>query len=467
MGSYLQIIEVSQKQAYVFGSRKLRDNLLRSEEIRYVTSVEYFQTFPGLFDVKKNLVNSGGGHTVLEFENLKCAKKFASALTEDVIRQFPEIELFVKTMAYDPGRSIKENMQELTKQLETKKARRRASFHLRSFGLLSECVSENASTLEVPEETAPEGWRLTTDGEELAGDDNFLAIVHIDGNGMGRRVDTVYNGYAEDWDLCKEALQQFSQEIDCHYKEAFQEMTSELGKRLKALGWNPSERKFPVRRVIGAGDDVCFITAGSLGLDCAASMLQHLQQKNNTIDEIGYYSACAGVVLVHKKYPFHAAYELSEELCSNAKRFGTEIDPDGRISAIDWHIEFGQLKDSLSTIRKEDYRTDDCALLNLRPYAVLPENSYKVPNERTFQFFRTILRELQTQERTLPRSKIKALRESMKQGEAETVLALRNLSMGKLLQLGKRPFWNDGKDKRCLFFDAIEIMDHAALWRIP
>ena len=33
----LMILEVSQKQAYIFASRRLRENAARSEDIRYVT----------------------------------------------------------------------------------------------------------------------------------------------------------------------------------------------------------------------------------------------------------------------------------------------------------------------------------------------------------------------------------------------------------------------------------------------
>ena len=44
-------------------------------------------------------------------------------------------------------------------------------------------------------------------------------------------------------------------------------------------------------------------------------------------------------------------YDMAEQLCSSAKRFGAGLDPECGISAIDWHIEFGQLKDSLAEIR--------------------------------------------------------------------------------------------------------------------
>ena len=43
MARQLMILEVSQKQAYIFASRKLRDNMLRSAQIAYVTSDAFFR----------------------------------------------------------------------------------------------------------------------------------------------------------------------------------------------------------------------------------------------------------------------------------------------------------------------------------------------------------------------------------------------------------------------------------------
>ena len=42
MDRYLDIVEVSQKQAYIFSSNHLKDNVLNSATIAYITSSEYF-----------------------------------------------------------------------------------------------------------------------------------------------------------------------------------------------------------------------------------------------------------------------------------------------------------------------------------------------------------------------------------------------------------------------------------------
>ncbi len=99
---YLMILEVSQKQAYIFSSTKLKDNIEHSNNICQVTDIQYFQTIAdraGIpFSEEDNLVYSGGGHTVLEFDSEKTARKFAYAVSRIVKQEFTEITLFIKVM---------------------------------------------------------------------------------------------------------------------------------------------------------------------------------------------------------------------------------------------------------------------------------------------------------------------------------------------------------------------------------
>lgn len=70
MSSVLSILEVSQKQAYIFAGNELKGNVDRSEEIAWVTSPAYFTgQVPDSGYQPENLVYAGGGHTVLEFSN--------------------------------------------------------------------------------------------------------------------------------------------------------------------------------------------------------------------------------------------------------------------------------------------------------------------------------------------------------------------------------------------------------------
>lgn len=493
MARVLMILEVSQKQAYIFGSRKLRDNIERSAEIRFVTSEKFFkQLCPECYS-KENMVYSGGGHTVLQFDTLEAAKHFSECLTLCVLRDFPSMELFVKLLAYDEAKTPGENLNALVAGLEAKKARRAASFRRRTYGVEHPRQDEpNRRSYQIPqlEVGVPKGWTLTSDGEELAGEDSFLAVIHLDGNAMGARVQAIYDACRDNWDECVKQLDAFSKDIDDDFAVAYDRMTEELVKALEASGYqvrldDEGKKILPVRKVVGAGDDVCFIAAGSLGLECAVSFLRHLSNIRHEGTEP--YAACAGVVLIHRKYPFRQAYDLSEALCSNAKKFGAKLAEDGSVSAIDWHIEFGQLKGSLSQIRA-DYQTEDGGRMELRPLVVLPGNATVVPQARSYQFFAALSETLAKNPEGIVRSKQKQMRNAFRMGELETQLALRQTETGGLLWMGietrfpdyirriqdgeklRAAFFTDNSDperpvRRCLYFDAIELTDHLTLWR--
>lgn len=487
----LMILEVSRKQDYIFSSKKLKENAARSGDISYVTSNEFFaRAASSVYNAAENMVYSGGGHTVLQFSDSRQATEFARRVTEAALREFDGLELFVKQLHYDPASTAGENLKRLSAALEEKKARRTASFRQMSFGL-EMLDSETFRPVRCGEEPErqyaairpPENWEYPAEFEKLAGPkDNFIAVVHIDGNAMGKRVNNIYDDQAQDWEACCKRLRRFSQGIQADFERAFQETVEQV------IRWQPEGMEsdvLPIRPVILAGDDVCFVTAGRIGLECARIFLEKLSGMKNQEDGADY-AACAGVALVHKKFPFHQAYDLAEELCSSAKRFGAGLDASGQISAMDWHIEFGQLKDSLADLR-EDYETEDGGQLELRPVTVVvPEGCATGAAVRSYDYFRSMVKAMKSEKGKTARGKIKQLRTAFKQGEVESLFFLRDKQIGGLLyhafesEQGKQAFrtayeiLRDGGEiaheafcevdgvRRCLFFDSIEMIDHCS-----
>ena len=484
MERFLTILEVSQKQAYIFASRKLKENAARSRDIAYITGSSFFaRTAADWYREEDNLVYAGGGHTVFQFETLEKAKNFAKAVTEAVLREYPSLELFVKTIKYDPARTPGDNLKELSKELERKKSRRASSFRTADLGL--EAAEEKDRPRNQTEDglRPPEGYRFPAKFEELTKAlpearrgraDNFIAVIHIDGNAMGTRVEAIYQSNTGDWESCRTALRSFSEGIQRNFEAAFQDTVAEVVRVFRP------EKNLPIRPVILAGDDVCFVTTGSIGLECARVFLEKLSRRANVQQPDQPYAACAGVALIHTKYPFYRAYELAEELCSSAKRYGASLDAAGRVSAMDWHIEFGQLKDSLFHLR-EDYQTEDGCRLELRPVTVLvPEDGQQAPPERTYSYFRTLCGMMKEEQGKIARSKIKELRTALKQGEVEGLFFLQEKKIGDLLYAPLKSAYSlkewpeelkqkgafhafsekSGEVRRCLFFDAIELLDH-------
>lgn len=453
---YLMILEVSQKQAYIFASRSLADNCVRSQQIADVTGMVFFlENAPDCFRAE-NMVYSGGGHTVLQFDTQEQGRAFAQKISTAVFRRFPGMELYIRMIPYDSTQSPSHNLLALSRALEAKKAFRKASFRSMSLGIEQRSGTSAASAPTEPFEVP--GWKWERNADKIAGDDNFLAVVHLDGNAMGKRVQGIYEACGDNWDATVRALQTFSSQIDIHYAEAFRQTVMHLA---AAIADDPrfADRILPVRKLIGAGDDVCFITRGYLGLDFAAEFMHNLSAFRNEADG-KKYSACAGVVLMHTSAPFRQAYDLSEALCSNAKQFAAAFG--GDLNALDYHIEYGQISDSLSAVRR-NYIADDGVSLTLRPLVL--EAAPGIPKERLYpELIHSV--ELLNQS-GIARSKIKGLRIPLHQGWPETKLAIRMGRSDKLLDTfgSKQGSEQDECTTRQRLFDAIELVDRAEFWR--
>ena len=481
MSRYLTILEVSQKQAYIFGSNKVADNIVNSAVIAKCLSPEFISESldKEVYIDEANMVYSGGGHTILEFDDPGKAKMCVSIISEKIFTDFEGLEIFAKTIEYNDSLSPKDNLKELTAQLEKKKALRSSAFHHGSFGIekidVNTLSPEKCGTCEAKKTVkseeyneaskifTPEGFSPAHEFGKLGMEENvsgFIAVVHIDGNGMGKRVDELYDCgcmKTDDWNDVKKKLRQFSEGIDKDFKDAYHEMADAVAQSIKngqlkdklKLEYEKEKQYFPVRRIITAGDDICFVSEGRIGLECARIFIEKLSVKKNEIDKKGY-SACAGVAIVHQKYPFYKAYELAEELCSYAKKGGAQISPtdDGRnVSSIDWHIEFGEIKDSMEEIRK-DYISYDGENMSGRPYLVTANEEIMkdVDDKQKYDTFKKNVLALSSKEKEIGSGKIKQLRGVIKKGKVETDNYMK--------------FYRIGDDiKENLTFDAIEMID--------
>ena len=132
----------------------------------------------------------------------------------------------------------------------------------------------------------------------------------------------------------KKALNSFSSDINNKYKNAFKKMCEVVEKNKDKLSqetriseeviFNGEKFKgiFPIRPIILAGDDITYICNGSIAIETARIMMEILEDERLNVEGIdfGNLSACAGVAIIKKGYPFKKGYELAEDLCSSAKK---------------------------------------------------------------------------------------------------------------------------------------------------
>lgn len=514
MKKLLLIMEVSQKQAYIFKNKELKKNIDASYTIDEITSSGYFKKyFLEYYNEEKNLVYSGGGHTILVFDNdveendntgkENQAVRFAKKLSKQIFCDYDGLEVFIKIMDYNENDDPSKNIQNLMKKLEEKKAVRRASFRQGTFGMeVSKGEAERVFDSEKKEKEAEQRkkdaenrrekrireekkkiqeeetthYELVTQLEKLGGnkdDNNFIAVVHIDGNLMGKKVqendkelrkilDRISDPEKK-LDMYREKKQEFSEKIDKLFKGAYSDMQDAVKKQIEngnlkdlSLEEVVNEEKqinFPVRRIITAGDDICFVSEGRIGIECAVEYMKALWKRSK-----GENSACAGVAIVHQSYPFYKAYEIAESLCSSAKKYNASLDKEGcaNACAIDWHIEYGEMYGGLDEIRKHYVDADGKSIL-ARPYFVCGKAEYEgKAGNRTYADFKQTMEEMEyalhnkcedEEDRMIARRKLKELRTYLKESEEAVDAYFKKSRLDQYLTKN---------DKN---FDVIEVMD--------
>ncbi|PJF37524.1 MAG: hypothetical protein CUN55_21625, partial [Phototrophicales bacterium] len=96
-------------------------------------------------------------------------------------------------------------------------------------------------------------------------------------------------------------------------------------------------------------------------LDLAVTFLSAFEKHSQKILPTPL-TACAGIAIVKAHYPFAQAYDLAEELTSNAKQARHSFDEEDAPSAIDWHVTAGGLYGDLEVIREREYQVAEGSL---------------------------------------------------------------------------------------------------------
>ena len=131
------------------------------------------------------------------------------------------------------------------------------------------------------------------DLKNLSNSKNKLAVIHIDGNGLGSIVKN----------LSSSKLALFSKNLEIATKEAFK-----IAKKDKE-----------VRDIILGGDDVTLICNADDALSFTKEFLENFEgQTEKTLDQ--KITACAGIAYSNEKYPFHYGVAVADALCGEAKK---------------------------------------------------------------------------------------------------------------------------------------------------
>lgn len=499
----LVLWELGKKQTYIFNSNKLKDAIGASLIIKDF-SEDYYNK--GLKE--ENFITRGGGKTIYYFESKEESLEFIKSLSFNILKDYPGLELLITSLDMDfKNDDLKSKISEIYKKLDKKKNSKKNSLYQMGFGIERRC-SETGLISSIKEsregsyisneirvkreycdnkqsnnfkELIPSGYKLEVSLDDLVkdGGKQYTGVIHIDGNGMGKKIKLLLDNINKEESETQEEfnkrykrkLCEFSEEISKRYREAFAKMCKIIDKTAKEnsellketnINYISSDGKykggFPLRPIILAGDDITYVCNASIAIESARVMLDILENDNLIIDEynFGKLSACAGVAITKKGYSFKRAYELAEELCSSAKTFLLEKNNEEG-SALDFQFLQGDYGDGLESIRA-NYVSKSGEILTMKPLLISNENKV-----RTYETFLNSLKYLNrfVEDGVIARSKIKLMRNVFFEGKDATEKFFKFYKIPEYTGalINSNDDFGFSSDGTCLFLDGIEVMD--------
>lgn len=521
----LTLVDTVGIQDYIFGTNQLAQNVGASYLVDCAVRKWAVESLEGSHNVlnlddpdrafadttieENNLdaevVYAGGGHTEIIFASREKAVEFARRLTSRILTEAPGLRVAVTHEDFDWEQDAlggpRGVVDRLWKQLARKKAEQRLSSPLLGLGVTAACVFNGLPatgedrdnegrpiSAEVQAKLKAEraahkrlrklvGWpeyEVPKDFDDFGrtkGESSYVAVVHTDGNGMGKRIRRLREQFGSPSDNRQyvRQMREFSLSVQRAAYQALQSTVSTLARAVrvengKAYIGSTKEimlrnNILPFRPIVFGGDDVTFVCDGRLGLELAACYLRRFTD-NKLAD--GAPAHCrAGIALVRTHFPFARAYALAEDLCRSAKEYIEERRrppySEHDLTVMDWHFVTGGQVRSLNEIRRREYRGDEGPLF-MRPVRLTDQHK----DWRSWDTFASLVREFRTGDHWAGRrNKIMALRRALRAGP-DAVEHFRSVyDLPSLPQISGQPEmatrgWQGG---RCGYFDAIEAMD--------
>lgn len=318
MSKYLYGASVQGLQEFIFKTNKLKEIIGASEIIKNFDKLELKKEF----DLKEDatIILQAAGNLRVIFKNKEDLEKVVLKLPQYMMLKAYGVTISQAVVEY---KNYKDSSQELEKLLKIQRNKSNISldthFNIiqqnpRTALPLIDSENDKATAQKIVEfkkfakEIKKDDKDSIFDISYLSNKKNKIAIIHIDGNGLGNIVK----------DLTEADIKMFSKKLDDATNEAFKECVEKVFKS--------EDSKLKKRDVILGGDDVTLICDANQALDFTKYFLELFEEKTKNIytnkeKNISYdLTACAGVVFCNEKYPFHYAVKLAEDLCSFAKK---------------------------------------------------------------------------------------------------------------------------------------------------
>lgn len=172
---------------------------------------------------------------------------------------------------------------------------------------------------------------------EEKGKDSHLAVIYIDGNGMGAKIEEI-NKKNTSYEDSINSLRRFSAEIEEQYITI-----------PKTRIENDYKKEY--RFVVSAGDEITFICNAKHAYEIVQSYFESVKDSNKN------NSSCAGIAIFKSHAPFAEAYRIAEECCETGKKIMKQQNITNACF-MDFHYCQGAIGTSLENIREHEGTTE-------------------------------------------------------------------------------------------------------------
>lgn len=278
---------------------------------------------------------------------------------------------------------------------------------------------------------------------ELTGKDDYLALIHADGNGMGKRYLSWREAYKDNKDQ--------SLQSEAHGEHFFHSMRVAVRRALvEALTAVFKDCPKNYQILMLGGDDLLIACSASHALPFVCAYAEAL--KKYPLSDKAPLSIGAGVAIAKNKFPFYRLHAMAEALADSAKqRYRSNPDIG---SVVDWHVTSNAWVEDPIAERRADSLTDS-AILSGKPYPALGKHSLQA-----------LLAAAQNKSES-PRSQLRQFVENLRQGVCMAELAWMELPKEMRQELKKDllafdqkgPFRKHGQQDLSILPDLIELFE--------
>lgn len=316
-------------------------------------------------------------------------------------------------------------------------------------GAGSETPSDDAADLaSLLTKTTGLGELELAESFEKLTDEDYLAVIHADGNGVGSQT----QGMSEP------DKAEFFHQNRVLLRRALQHAMDE------AANSTEGTQTCPLTVLMLGGDDVLVVCRASLALRFVVDLCQELKEIQKDRPESEFrLTLGVGVVFSRPSVPFHRLHEVAEKLASSAKRLYRGMDNAARASVVDW----------------ASYTTawaDDPAEFRARDWVCGSGSTHRILSRRPLRVVRagldgdelgSLAGLISGAEKllTAPRSQLHYLVETLRQGKTLAELAFAELSHGTKDALTKadvKDVWsqqNQGEPYLTSILDLVEVLE--------